>query len=108
MRVAILGAGGTIAPVIVQDLAASEEVDGLVLLDLDQARAQAVADEYGGGNGTHLEARGGDASGGGLASELNACVVLVTPPPPGVTGAATRPGRGPACHYIDLGGLYWM
>ena len=40
--------------VIVQDLAASEEVDRMVLLDLDQARAQAVADEYGGGNGKHV------------------------------------------------------
>ena len=43
MRVAVLGAGGTIAPAIVRDLAESEEVAGLLLLDLDEARAEQVA-----------------------------------------------------------------
>ena len=44
MRVAILGAGGTIAPAIVRDLAESAEVDELLLLDLDAARARANAE----------------------------------------------------------------
>ena len=35
MRVAVLGAAGTIAPAIVRDLAESEEVSALRLLDLD-------------------------------------------------------------------------
>ncbi len=35
MKVAVLGAGGTIAPAIVRDLGVSEEVEQLLLLDLD-------------------------------------------------------------------------
>jgi lysine 6-dehydrogenase len=108
MRVAILGAGGTIAPVIVRDLAASEEVDRMVLLDLDAARAQAVADEYGGGNGTHVEARGVDASSGGLAYQLTGCDVLVNSASYRVNVDAMRACLEAGCHYIDLGGLYWM
>ncbi len=37
MRVAVLGAGGTIAPAIVRDLAESDEVEELLLLDIDEA-----------------------------------------------------------------------
>ena len=48
LRVAVLGAGGTIAPAIVRDLASSEEVAGLLLLDLDEARAEHVASLHGG------------------------------------------------------------
>ena len=48
LRVAVLGAGGTIAPAIVRDLAESDEVAGLLLLDLDEARAEHVASLYGG------------------------------------------------------------
>ena len=40
--VAILGAGGTIGPAIVRDLAESDEVDALRALDLDGARAECV------------------------------------------------------------------
>ena len=35
MNVAVLGAGGIIAPAIVRDLAESEEAEELLLLDLD-------------------------------------------------------------------------
>ena len=42
MRVAILGAGGTIAPAIVRDLAESDEVEELLLVDLDQEKARAT------------------------------------------------------------------
>ena len=41
MRVAVLGAGGTITPAIVRDLAESPEVEELLLLDLDLDRAEA-------------------------------------------------------------------
>ena len=40
MRVAVLGAGGTIAPAIVRDLAESEEVTAMRLLDIDLDRPQ--------------------------------------------------------------------
>jgi predicted dehydrogenase len=48
MRAAILGAGGTIAPAIVRDLAESDEIEELLLLDIDSERAQAVAERHGG------------------------------------------------------------
>ena len=44
MRACVLGAGGTIGPAIARDLARSDEVDELLLLDLDGDRAAAVAD----------------------------------------------------------------
>ena len=48
MNVAVLGAGGIIAPAIVRDLAESEEVGDLLLLDLELERAERVAVEHGG------------------------------------------------------------
>ena len=41
--VAVVGAAGTIAPAIVRDLAESDEVSRMLLLDLDGARAAAFA-----------------------------------------------------------------
>src|SRR6185312_4259946 len=55
ISVAVLGAGGTIAPAIVADLAQSDEVQSMNLLDLDQSRAQAVADAHGGGKASAME-----------------------------------------------------
>ena len=43
MRIAVLGAGGTVASAIVRDLADAPGVDGLTLLDLDGDRARATA-----------------------------------------------------------------
>ena len=62
VRVGVLGAGGTIAPAIVRDLAESEEVAELLLLDLDAERAQAAAEAHGGPQGrapAQVDARGG-------------------------------------------------
>ena len=77
MRVAVLGAGGTIAPAIVRDLAASEEVVAMRLLDLDLRRAEAVAIEHGGGKAEAYEV---DAT---LAwpSSSRASTCSSTPPP---------------------------
>ena len=47
VAVAVLGAAGTIAPAIVHDLAQSEEVASLALLDLDPDKAGAVAEQHG-------------------------------------------------------------
>src|SRR5919108_6652338 len=52
VNVAVLGAGGTIAPAIVRDLAESEEVSRLRLLDLDGERAAASAHAHGLGKAT--------------------------------------------------------
>jgi saccharopine dehydrogenase (NAD+, L-lysine-forming) len=106
MRVAILGAGGTIAPVIVRDLARSDEVEGLRLLDLDAARAEAVADGFGEGKAT---AAGVDArDDGSLARAIDGCDVVVNSASYRVNLDAMRACLAAGAHYIDLGGLYWM
>ena len=62
MKAAILGAGGTIAPAIVRDLADSDEVSSMLLLDLDLGRAEAVAAQHGGGRAEAREAAGNRAA----------------------------------------------
>ena len=48
INVAVLGAGGAIAPAVIRDLAESDEVATLRLLDVDERRAAAAAREHGG------------------------------------------------------------
>jgi lysine 6-dehydrogenase len=102
MRVAVLGAGGTIAPAIVRDLAESEEVTSLRLLDLDLRRAEAVAMEHGGGK---AQARRADAT-SDLAEQLAGTEVLVNSAAYRINLAAMRACLDAGCHYMDLGGLY--
>jgi lysine 6-dehydrogenase len=102
LRAAVLGAAGTIAPAIVRDLAASEEVDSILLLDLDAERAEAVAAEQGGGR---AEARGADAR-SGLAAEIEGADVLVNSASYRINLDAMRACLEAGCHYLDLGGLY--
>ena len=110
MRVAILGAGGTIAPAIVRDLAESDEVEELVLLDIDEARAQAVADRHGGSNAraARVDARAEHGAEGSLASVLEDADVLVNSASYRVNLDAMAACLRAGSHYIDLGGLYWM
>jgi saccharopine dehydrogenase (NAD+, L-lysine-forming) len=106
LSVAVLGAGGTIAPAIIRDLAASDEVQELVLLDLDRARAATAADDHGGGKATAraVDARSVDR----LAGELAGVDVLVNTASYRVNLEAMRACLHARCHYMDLGGLYWM
>lgn len=104
MRVAVLGAGGIIAPAIVRDLADSEEVGDLLLLDLDVARAQAVAEAHGGPRARAIEV---DAR-SGLAAALDDVDVLVNSASYRINLDAMRACLEAGTHYIDLGGLYWM
>ena len=69
-KVAILGAGGIIAPAIVRDLAESDEVAELLLLDLDEAKAERVGEDHGGGKSraARVDARSG------LADSLEAFI----------------------------------
>lgn len=104
MRAAVLGAGGTIAPAIVRDLAESSEIEGLLLLDLDRGRAQATADAHGCGR-----ARVGRVEpGGDLAAAIDGCDVLVNAASYRANLEAMEACLAAGCHYIDLGGLYWM
>ena len=102
MRVGVLGAGGTIAPAIVRDLAESDEVTAMRLLDLDLRRAEEVAMEHGGGK---AEARRADAT-GDLAEQLAGMEVLVNSAAYRINLAAMRACLDAGCHYMDLGGLY--
>ena len=103
----VLGAGGTIAPAIVRDLAESEEVERLLLLDLDGERAEAVARRARRRQGARARARVDArerprwrrARGLRRARQLGQL--------PGQPRRDARLPRG-GCHYLDLGGLYWM
>src|SRR5919206_1164492 len=105
LRVAILGAGGTIAPAIVRDLAESAEVGAMRLLDIDGERAGAVARAYG---GEHASAMAVDGTGDDLAYALSGCDVLVNSASYRLNVDAMRSCLEAGCHYLDLGGLYWM
>ncbi len=106
IQVAVLGAAGTIAPAIIRDLAGSDEVASMVLLDLDAARAKSAAAAHGGGKATAraVDARSVDS----LAGELAGASVLVNTASYRVNLEAMRACLQAGCHYLDLGGLYWM
>jgi lysine 6-dehydrogenase len=104
LTVAVLGAGGTIAPAVIRDLAESDEVAALRLLDVDERRAAAAAREHGQGR---AQARAADAR-TGLEAELSGCDVLVNCASYRVNLEAMRACLAAGCHYLDLGGLYWL
>jgi saccharopine dehydrogenase (NAD+, L-lysine-forming) len=106
MDVAVLGAGGTIAPAIVRDLGESPEVARMVLLDLDGSRAEAVASAYGGGKAIARAVDARDVD--GLAAQLNGTDVLVNTASYRINLDAMKACLHAGCHYLDLGGLYWM
>jgi lysine 6-dehydrogenase len=95
LRVAILGAGGTIAPAIVRDLAESDEVAEMLLVDLDQGKARATADRHGGGKAS-------------VAGEVAGADVVLNSAGYRINLDAMRSSLEAGAHYVDLGGLYWM
>lgn len=106
MKVAVLGAGGTIAPAIVRDLAASDEIESLLLLDLLGAKAEAVAAAHGGGKATAREL---DATReGALTAALDGCDALLNSAAYRLNIEVMRACLEADCHYLDLGGLYWV
>jgi saccharopine dehydrogenase-like NADP-dependent oxidoreductase len=104
MRVGVLGAGGTIAPPIVKDLAESAAAESLLLLDLDEAKAQATADHYGDDKASALAIDGREP--GALASALDGVDVLVNSASYRINLDVMRACLASGTHYIDLGGLY--
>ena len=106
VSVAVLGAAGTIAPAIIHDLAQSEEVASMTLLDLDAAKAAAVADAHGAGKATAAGADARDVE--PLAGALQGVDVLVNTASYRINLEAMRASLQAGCHYLDLGGLYWM
>jgi len=106
MRVAILGAGGTIAPAIVRDLAESDEIDGLTLLDLDRGRAEAVAERHGLGKAYSASVDGGDPQ--ALMLALEGCGLLVNAASYRSNLLAMDACLAAGVAYVDLGGLFHM
>jgi saccharopine dehydrogenase-like NADP-dependent oxidoreductase len=104
LSVAVLGAGGTIAPAVVRDLAESEEVDRLSLMDLVLDRARATADAHGLGKAKALAVDARSA----LGNALEKHDVLVNAASYRVNLDAMRACLWAGCHYIDFGGLYWQ
>jgi lysine 6-dehydrogenase len=110
VKVAVLGAAGTIAPAIVRDLAASQEVESLLLLDLDGSRARQVASLHGGSKAraARTDARAEASDPASLARALEGCDALVNSASYRVNLDAMAACLHAGCHYLDLGGLYWM
>jgi saccharopine dehydrogenase-like NADP-dependent oxidoreductase len=106
LRVAVLGAGGTIAPAIVADLASSEEVSALMLLDLDGEKARRTAERHGGVKAAShaVDARDPEA----LARSLQDVDVLVNTASYRVNLEAMSACLQAGSDYLDLGGLYWV
>jgi saccharopine dehydrogenase (NAD+, L-lysine-forming) len=104
VRVAVLGAGGTIAPAIVRDLAESPEVDSLTLLDLDGDRARAVARDHGGGIATGAAVDAADRQ--ALTLSIEGHGLLLNAASYRVNLAAMDAALAAHCGYVDLGGLY--
>jgi saccharopine dehydrogenase (NAD+, L-lysine-forming) len=106
VSVAVLGAAGTIAPAIVHDLAQSDEVASMALLDLDRDKAAAVAQAHGAGKATAavIDARDVDA----LARALDRVDVLVNTASYRINLEAMRACLRAGCNYLDLGGLYHL
>jgi lysine 6-dehydrogenase len=105
LTVAVLGAGGRIAPAMVRDLAESDEVATMRLLDLNGERAAAVATTHGRGK---AEAAAIDARKGDLTAALEDCDVLANCASYRLNLEAMEACLEAGCHYLDLGGLYWM
>ncbi|HWF56545.1 MAG TPA: saccharopine dehydrogenase NADP-binding domain-containing protein [Solirubrobacteraceae bacterium] len=106
LSVAVLGAAGTIAPAIIRDLAASDEIAAMTLLDLDGDRAAAAATEHGSAKarGAAVDARDHDA----LSTALAGADVLINTASYRVNLDAMSACLSAGCHYLDLGGLYWV
>jgi lysine 6-dehydrogenase len=104
MRACVLGAAGTIGPAIARDLALSEEVEDLLLLDLDGGRAAAVAEGIGSGA---VRAGAADASDpAALAKSLNGADVVVNSASYRLNLKVMEACVRACAHYLDLGGLY--
>jgi lysine 6-dehydrogenase len=110
MRVAVLGAGGTIGPAIAWDLAESDEVSELLLLDVDSAAAVAAAEAVGGGKARagRADATADPGEPESLARAIAGWDVLVNSASYRVNAPAMDACLEAGCHYLDLGGLYWM
>jgi saccharopine dehydrogenase (NAD+, L-lysine-forming) len=104
MRACILGAGGTIGPAIARDLAGSDEVEELLLLDVDEGRAVSVAESIGRPGVRAAATDAGDPA--ALAKAINGFDVLVNSASYRLNLKVMEACVRARAHYLDLGGLY--
>ena len=110
MKVAVLGAGGTIAPAIVRDLAESDEVAAMLLLDIDEDRAARSPSAHGGGKAQATRATPAARPPTSFRDprDRSAATSLINSATYRVNLDAMRACLQAGCHYLDLGGLYWV
>jgi saccharopine dehydrogenase-like NADP-dependent oxidoreductase len=104
VRACVLGAGGTIGPAIARDLASSDEVAELLLLDLDAERAAAAARATGASNARSDAVDASDPA--ALALALDGCDVVVNSASYRLNLKVMEACMRAGAHYFDLGGLY--
>ena len=109
-RAVPLGAGGTIAPAIVRDLADSDEVAEPAAARPRRGARRAGRVAHGGARrgAAFADARAPADAPASLARALEGCDVLVNSASYRVNLDAMRACLEAGCHYLDLGGLYWM
>jgi saccharopine dehydrogenase (NAD+, L-lysine-forming) len=106
LTVVILGAAGTIAPAIVADLASCDEVAHLHLLDLRGDLAAKMAARFGRDKALASAVDATDVR--ALARRIDGVDVLVNASSYRLNLEVMRACLAARCHYLDLGGLYWM
>jgi len=104
--VAVLGAGGTIGPAIVRDLAERPEVTHLLLLDRAAEPLAAVAAAHAAGRSSTRVVDATDAEALAGVLRVGGAQVLVNAASYRLNLAAMAGAVGAECHYVDLGGLY--
>jgi lysine 6-dehydrogenase len=104
VRACVLGAGGTIGPAIARDLASSDEVAELLLLDLDAGRAAGVVEGIGDRGVRAAAADARDAA--ALAAAIQGFDVLVNSASYRLNLSVMEACLRAGAHYMDLGGLY--
>lgn len=104
LTIAVLGAGGTIAPPIVLDLAESPEAERLKLLDIDGVKAAHTAREFGGAKSVAIEVDGREE--GALEAQLSDVDLLINSASYRINVDVMEACLASGTHYIDLGGLY--
>jgi lysine 6-dehydrogenase len=106
VRACVLGAGGTIGPAIARDLASSGEVDELLLLDIDESRAVAVAEGIASGKVRAAAAAADASDSAALAAAIEGFDALVNSASYRLNLTVMEACRRAGVHYLDLGGLY--
>ena len=104
MRVIVLGGCGEMGSEVSRDLARTSEFEEIVVADLDLAKAQALAEELGGGRVRAIQADARDER--ALAETFKGFDVVANCTTYHFGLTATRAAIRARVNYLDLGGLF--